>query len=104
MRTYLSTPDLHLLLVALPPYSPDFNPDEAIWDWIREDVTANTCWGTAEKVQQKVDEFFAGLAQRTIEVIKRCRRELQALADQLLFEVWLPSANAIHVDFTLRSV
>lgn len=104
MRTYLSTPDLHLLLVALPPYSPDFNPDEAIWDWIREDVTANTCWGTAKKVQQKVDVFFAGLAQRTTEVIKRCRRELQALADQLLFEVWLPSANAIHVDFTLRSV
>jgi hypothetical protein len=35
MRTYLSTPDLNLRLVALPAYSPDYNADEAIWGWIR---------------------------------------------------------------------
>ena len=29
MRTYLTTPNLHLRLVALPAYSPDFNPNEA---------------------------------------------------------------------------
>ena len=33
IRSYLSTPDLNLVLVALPAYSPDFNGDEAIWDW-----------------------------------------------------------------------
>jgi transposase len=84
MRTYLTTPDLHLRLVALPAYSPDFNPDEAIWEWVREEVTANTCFGTAAKVRAKVDAFFAGLAARATEVIQRCRRELQALADQSL--------------------
>lgn len=47
IREYLTTPDLKLRLVALPGYSPDFNPDEAIWDWIREDVTANTCFDKA---------------------------------------------------------
>jgi transposase len=81
MRTYLSTPDLHLRLVALPGYSPDYNPDEAIWDWIREDITANTCFGTAAKVREKVDAFFAGLAERSAEVIQRCRRDLQGQAD-----------------------
>lgn len=30
MRAYLTTPELNLTLVALPGYSPDFNPDEAI--------------------------------------------------------------------------
>jgi len=30
MRAYLTTPGLRLRLVALPAYSPDFNPDEAI--------------------------------------------------------------------------
>ena len=59
IRAYLTTPDLNLRLVALPGYSPDFNPDEAIWDWIREDVTADTCFGTAAKVREKVDAFFA---------------------------------------------
>ena len=82
MRTYLTTTDLHLRLVALPAYSPDFNPDEAIWEWVREEVTANTCFGTTAKVRAEVDAFFAGLAARATEVIQRCRRELQALADQ----------------------
>ena len=52
IRAYLATPDVRLRLVRLPAYSPDFNPDEAIWGWIREEVTANTCFGTKAKVQQ----------------------------------------------------
>jgi hypothetical protein len=70
--------------VALPGYSPDFNPDEAIWDWIREEVTADTCFGTAAKVREKVDAFFAGLVERASEVKRRCRRDLQAQADALV--------------------
>lgn len=104
MRTYLSTPDLKLRLVALPGYSPDFNPDEAIWDWVREEVTANSCFGTAAKVREKVDAFFAGLAQRTTEVRRRCRRNLQALADPLLLALIPMSAETNHVDLTLLSV
>lgn len=81
MRAYLTTPDLQLRLVALPGYSPDFNPDEAIWAWVREEVTADICFGTAAKVREKVDAFFTGLVERTSEVKQRCRRELQAQAD-----------------------
>jgi len=104
MRAYLATPGLRLRLVALPAYSPDFNPDEAIWEWVREEVTANTCFGTAIKVREKVDAFFAGLAERTAEVMQRCRRELQAQADRLVFLKDLLWAITNHVDFTLRSV
>jgi len=104
MRTYLATPELNLRLVALPGYSPDFNPAEAIWEWIREEVTANTCFGTAARVRQQVDAFFAGLAERTAEVKQRCRRELQARADALVATVDALFAHAQHVDLTLRSV
>lgn len=104
MREYLTTPNLNLRLVALPGYSPDFNPDEAIWDWIREEVTANTCFGTATKVREKVDAFFAGLAERTAEVRQRCRRDLQAQADALLAATNQMCAEATHVDLTLRLV
>jgi transposase len=104
IREYLTTPDLKLRLVALPGYSPDFNPDEAIWDWIREDVTANVCYGTAAKVREKVDAFFAGLAERKAEVKQRCRRDLQALADALVETANRLFAVAQHVDLTLRSV
>lgn len=84
VQDYLTTPDLNLRLVALPAYSPDFNSDEAIWDWVREEATANTCFGTAAKVRETVDAFFAELAQRKAEVKQRCRRTLQAQADTLV--------------------
>ena len=32
IRSYLTTSDLQLRLVAFPAYSPDFNADEAVWD------------------------------------------------------------------------
>jgi transposase len=104
MRAFLTTPDLQLRLVALPPYSPDFNPDEAIWEWVREEVTANTCFGTAANVREKVDAFFVALPMRATEVRQRCRRELQSLADQLLLIDSCTSVDMTHVDFTLRSV
>jgi transposase len=83
IRAYLATPGLHLRLIRLPAYSPDFNPDEHIWGWVRAEVTTNTCFGTAAKVREHVDTFFAGLAARAEEVKQRCRTVLQTKADAL---------------------
>lgn len=83
LRAYLATPDLDLRLVRLPAYSPDYNADEAIWSWIREEVTANTCFGTRAKVQETVNRFFQEVADRAAEVTQRCRSALQAAADAL---------------------
>jgi transposase len=83
LRDYLATPDLRLRLRRLPAYSPDFNADEHIWAWVREEVTANTCFGTAATVRAHIDPFFAGLATRHDEVTQRCRTELQSRADAL---------------------
>jgi transposase len=83
LRAYLSTPDLRLWLVRLPAYSPDYNADEAIWDWAREEATANTCLGTKAAVRTRVDSFFAGLQERKEEVKRRCRSLLQAEATAL---------------------
>jgi transposase len=83
LRTYLATPDLRLSLRRLPAYSPDFNADEHIWAWVRAEVTANTCFGTAATVRAHIDPFFAELATRREEVTQRCRTELQSRADAL---------------------
>src|SRR5262249_59003285 len=80
IREYLGPPDLRLRLVRLPAYSPDFNADEHVWGWIREEVTANTCFGTAAAVRERVDPFLAGLATRPQAVQQRCRTVLQAQA------------------------
>jgi transposase len=104
IRQYLTTPNLRLRLVALPAYSPDFNPDEAIWDWAREEVTANICFGTAAQVQEKIDRFFAGLTERTAEVQSRCRTTLQAQADALMTAAQELFGQMNHVDSTLALV
>ena len=65
----------------LPGYSPDFNGDEAIWGWAREEATGNLCLGSREVVQEKVCKFLAGLASRKDEVRRRCRTVLQSRAE-----------------------
>jgi hypothetical protein len=93
-----------LRLLALPAYNPDFNPDEAIWDWAREEVTANTCFGTTAKVREKLDPFFARLAERTAEVEQRCRTKLQSQADALMATADQFFAQVHHVDLIVDSV
>ena len=46
VREYLRAPGLELRLVNLPGYSPDFNADEAIWGWVKEEATGNLCLGS----------------------------------------------------------
>jgi transposase len=101
LRTYLATPARRLRLIPLPGYSPDDNADEAIWDWIRQDVTANTCLGSKAKVREKVGTFFQQVRGRTQEVTQRCRTLLQAHADALLAANPLPQQAADHVGFTV---
>ena len=92
LREYLRTPELDLRLVnpvsstgqALPGYSPDFNADEAIWGWAREEATGNLCLGTRAAVQERVGNFLVGLASRKDEVRRRCRTVLQSRAQALL--------------------
>ncbi len=98
IRTYLATPDLAPRRVRLPAYSPDFNADEAIWGWAREEVTGNACLGTKATVHEQMTRFFAGLATRTAEVATRCRTKLQALAEAVPAPVPDPDHAPPHVE------
>ena len=104
VKAYLETPDLALRAIRLPAYSPDFNPDEAVWAWAREEVTANTCLGTKAKVQAKMTQFFEGLKDRTAEAQSRCRRTLQALAEAHNALAEVSAELATHVVPTCASV
>ena len=104
LRTYLTTPGLHLRLVNLPSYSPDFNADEAIWGWVRQEATANVCLGTRAAVRERVGGFFTDLAHRREEVKRRCRTILQARATALTGSARADFLRPANVDFTLASV
>ena len=97
VREYLRTSGLDLRLVNLPGYSPDFNADEAVWGWTREEATGNLCLGSRVKVQERVGNFLAGLTTRRDEVRRRCRTVLQSRAEALLRDSQhdsSPQANA----------
>ena len=84
VREFLQTPGLGLRLVNLPGYSPDFNADEAVWGWAREEATGNLCLGSKAAVQERVSNFLAGLSSRKDEAKRRCRTVLQSRAEKLL--------------------
>jgi transposase len=104
IRNLLATPGLNLRLVALPGYSPDFNADEAIWDWAREEVTGNVCLGTKAKAEEMMGQFFQRLVSRADEVKRRCRTVLQAQADALAMPEIGVTEQTTHVDLTLGLV
>ena len=45
-------------MIALPSHSPDFNPNEATWAWMRAEIMTPTCFDTAAKVREQIDAFF----------------------------------------------
>jgi transposase len=62
---------LQIDLVPLPGYSPDFMPVEALWRWLREDVTYHYCHPTAEDLSRRVAAFEARLNQDACAVADR---------------------------------
>ena len=104
VREYLRTPELELRLMNLPGYSPDFNADEAIWGWAREEATGNLCLGSRAKVQERVGSFLAGLASRSGEVKRRCRTVLQSRAEALLPDSLPDSRRPANAHLTLALV
>ena len=104
LREYLRTPGLRLELVNLPGYSPDFNADEMIWGWAREEATGNLCLGNRAAVQEKVNSFLTGLASRKDEVRSRCRTLLQSRAEALLRDSRTDSQNQTSAHPTLALV
>ena len=104
VREYLRAPGLGLRLMNLPGYSPDFNPDEAVWGWVREEATGNLCLGTKSRVQERVGNFLAGLASRKKEVNHRCRTVLQSRAERLLRDSGPDSRRPLNAHPNLASV
>jgi transposase len=53
----------NMRLEALPPYSPQLNPVEHIWDEIREKLFANEVFDSLDAVEERLVESLAALEQ-----------------------------------------
>jgi DDE superfamily endonuclease/Winged helix-turn helix len=62
----------HLRLMPQPAYSPELNPQERIWKWLRRVVTHNHWFATLHEEMQAIRDFFCYLAGRKVEVQRLC--------------------------------
>jgi transposase len=62
---------LGIELAPLPGYSPDLMPVEALWRWLREDVTYHHCHATADDLTRRVATFEAQVNQDPCTVADR---------------------------------
>ena len=63
--------ELGITLMPLPGYSPDLMPVEALWRWLREDVTYHHCHTTAEDLTRRAAAFEVRLNQNPCAVADR---------------------------------
>ena len=55
---------LRIELMPLPGYSPDLMPVEALWRWLREDVTSHHCHASSDDLTRRVAAFQARINQK----------------------------------------
>ena len=62
---------LGITFAPLPGYSPDLMPVEALWRWLRDDVTCHHCHATADDLTRRVAAFEAQVNQDPCAVADR---------------------------------
>lgn len=62
---------LGFTLVPLPAYSPDLNPIEGLWKWMREEVTQNHCYHTMRELFDACMAFLARINTDPLQLISR---------------------------------
>lgn len=62
---------LGFTLISLPGYSPDLNPIEGLWKWMREEVTQNHCYNTMRELFDACKAFIARINADPLQLISR---------------------------------
>jgi transposase len=62
---------LGIELVYLPGYSPDLNPIERLWGWLRQEVTRGHCHGSVAELTAACQAFIATINQDPVAVVDR---------------------------------
>jgi transposase InsO family protein len=53
--------ELGIELIALPGYSPDLNPIERLWDWMRDEVRRGHCHVSLKAIRVAFQDFIVGM-------------------------------------------
>jgi len=62
-------------IIKLPPYSPELNPIEQVWSWIRQHCLANQCFKDYDDIVSKVCAGWNHFLTSCERVTKMCTRD-----------------------------
>ena len=65
----------NLSILHLPPYSPELNPIEQVWSWLRQHHLANRCFNGYESIVGSVCDAWNDFVSDTQRVMKMCTRD-----------------------------
>lgn len=71
LRPFLEEHRHQLFLLFLPPYSPELNPIEKMWGWVKETVIANCFHKDHTDIQYAIDLFLAFARSYPERVLRR---------------------------------
>ena len=65
----------NLTIIRLPPYSPELNPIEQVWQWLRQHTLANCCFNGYEDILEQCTRAWNDFIMEPKRVMKLCSRE-----------------------------
>uniref|UniRef100_UPI0034502517 transposase n=1 Tax=uncultured Pseudoalteromonas sp. TaxID=114053 RepID=UPI0034502517 len=65
----------NLTLIKLPPYSPELNPIEQVWSWIRQHCLSNRVFSGYDEIVDEVSKAWNHFISVPDRVKKMCNRE-----------------------------
>jgi transposase len=68
-----------LKLEFLPAYSPDFNPIERLWKWIKKEYTHNKCWASKTDLGKYLEKKLQEMIENKSAYIGTMKKELERL-------------------------
>jgi len=59
----------NITILYLPPYSPELNPVERLWQHIKDNILSNRLYETLEAMEEKLSSFITELKNDTVKSI-----------------------------------
>lgn len=71
----LETEFKNLSILKLPPYSPELNPIEQVWSWLRQHHLANRCFAGYEAIVDAICDAWNDFISEPSRVMNMCTRD-----------------------------
>ena len=74
----------NITIIKLPPYSPELNPIEQVWQWIRQNELANRCFRGYDDIVDSCCSAWNSFIKDIDRVKKLCSRDWIKVGTELL--------------------